>query len=312
MLESFKVTFSQVLVLFTFIMIGYILKKSGKVSRDFNKGLSNLLVYIFMPFLIIGSMVDNFKIEVLADKGGLLFVSTGILCVFLIVAFVFSRVLSKNKNTRDVYLYSFSFPNTGYIGNPLVLAIFGKLMLFDFIIMTIPFMLLTYTFGVYILNPNRSLTFKNIINPIMVSLVLGMFMGALNVKLPLVVQTIIDTGANCMAPAAMILTGIVFAANDLKKMVSNVKVYVAGIIKTVIIPIIAVFIIVAAKVPENIAILVVTMLTLPTGLNSIVFPEAYGGDTKTGAQLCFVSTLTCLVFIPIIFAIYTNLSGLSY
>ena len=304
MLESFKVTFSQTMVLFAFIAIGYGLKKTGKLSKDFNKGLSNLLVYIFMPFLIFGSMVDNFKLDVLAEKASLLLVSAVMFCAFLIIALVFSRVLTKNKNTRDIYIYSFTFPNSGYIGNPLVLAIFGELMLFDFVIFCIPFMLLTYTFGVYILNPNRSFNLKNLVNPIMVSLLLGMLAGTLNIKLPTVAETIIDTGANSLAPAAMLLTGMVFADNDLKKMLLNVKVYIACAIKMVLIPFIAVFVIVALKVPENIAVLMIIMLTLPTGLNSIVLPEAYGGDSYTGAQLCFVSVFTCLIFIPVILSLY--------
>ena len=309
MIESFKVTFSQTLVLFAFIAIGYGLKKAGKLSKDFNKGLSNLLVYIFMPFLTFGSMADNFKLDVLADKTGLILVSSVMLCLFLAIAFVFSRVLTKNKNTRDLYIYSFTFPNSGYIGNPLVLAIFGELMLFDFMIFCIPFMLLTYTFGVYILNPNRKFNLKNLLNPIIISLFLGMIVGALNIKIPAVAETIIDTGANSLAPAAMLLTGMVFADNDLKKMLLNIKVYIACGIKMVIIPLIAVLIIVAAKVPENIAVLMVIMLTLPTGLNSIVLPEAYGGDSYTGAQLCFVSIFTCLIFVPVILAFYYYLSG---
>lgn len=309
MIENFNVTFSQILVLFTFIAIGYGLKKAGKVSRDFNKGLSNLLVYIFMPFLIFGNLADNFKPAVLAEKAGLMIASCILLCVFIIIAFVFSRILTKNKSTRDVYLYSFTFPNSGYIGNPLVLAIFGELMLFDFIIFSVPFMLLTYTFGVYILNPNRSMNLKNLINPIIISVIMGMLAGTFNIKLPAVAETIIDTGANSMAPAAMILTGIVFANNDLKKMVSNKSVYLACLIKMVLIPFIAVFIITAAKVPENIAVISIIMLTLPTGLNSIVLPEAYGGDSYTGAQLCFVSIITSLIFIPVMLAFYQFLCG---
>ncbi|MBO4941260.1 MAG: hypothetical protein J6D15_03565 [Clostridia bacterium] len=75
----------------------------------------------------------------------------------------------------------------------------------------------------------------------------------------------------------------------------------------VIIPIIAVFIISAVKVPQNIAIIMIISLTLPTGLNSIVFPEAYGGDSHTGAQLCFVSTFTCPIFLSLILTFYQYL-----
>ena len=310
MFESFTITFSQVFVLFVYIAIGFSFKKTGKIPDKFNKGISNLLVYIFLPFLIFGSMADNFKIDVLKDKIDLLIISTGMLCAFLVIAFIFSRILSKKRETRDVYMYSFTFPNSGYIGNPLVLGIFGELMLFDFMIMCIPYLILTYTYGIYILNPERKFNIKNIVNPIMISLILGMIAGLLNLKLPTAIQTIVDTGANCMAPSAMILTGVVFASNNLKTMVTNVKVYIACAIKIILIPLVVIFFIVLAKVPQDLAVLMVVILSLPTGLNSIVFPEAYGGDSRTGAQLCFVSTLTCLIFLPVMLLLYQIISGL--
>lgn len=307
MFEIFKITFSQSVLLFAFIFIGYLLKKTGKLPDNFNKGLSNLLVYIFLPFLTFGSMAENFKLDVLGEKFDLILISSALLVLFTIIAFIFSRTFAKERNTRDVYMYSFMFPNSGYIGNPLILACFGELMLFDFIIFTIPFFLVTYTYGVYILNPNRKLNLKSMCNPIMISLLLGMIVGALNIEIPPVVNSIIDTGANCMAPAAMILTGVVFASNDLKTIVSNKKVYLAVGIKLVIIPIIAALIISMLNVAYEIAVILIVMVTLPTGLNSIVFPEAYGGDSRTGAQLCFVSTLMSLVVLPLVFAFYSFL-----
>ncbi len=310
MIESFQITFSQILVLFTFIAIGYLLKKTGKVSRDFNQGLSTLLVYIFLPFLTFGNMAEHFKLRVLAEKSSLLLVATGMFLLFLAIAFIFSRVLTKNSATRDVYIYSFSFPNSGYFGNPLVLAIFGEWMLFDYIIFCIPFFIATYTFGIYVLNPDKTFRLKNLMNPIMISLLLGMVAGASGITLPPVAKTILDTGANCMAPAAMILTGIVFASNDLKKMLSNPKIYLACAIKMVLIPLVAVFLIAAAKIPENIATIMIITFTLPCGLNSVVFPEAYGGDSRTGAQLCCISTLTCLIFLPLVLAFYHLLCGI--
>ena len=179
-------------------------------------------------------------------------------------------------------------------------------MLFDYMIFCIPFFILTYTFGVYILSPraNRKLNFKNLANPMMISLVLCMIVGALNIKIPSVLNEIIDKGAACMAPSAMILTGVVFASNSLKTVVSNVKIYIACAVKMILIPILFIIAVSFTNLPNDLGIITVVMLTLPTGLNSIVFPEAYGGDSKTGAQLCFVSTLTCLIFMPVMVGLY--------
>ena len=204
-------------------------------------------------------------------------------------------------------MYSFTFPNSGYIGVPLILAVFGESVLFNFIVYCFPFTILTYTFGIYILNPNKEFNFKAFLNPMMLSLILGILSGIFNIKLPLVAGTILEMSANCMAPAAMILTGIVFASNNLADMLSNKKIYIACFIKIIVIPIIAIFLIKALNLAEDIAVMTIVMLTLPTGLNSIIFPEAYGGDGRTGAQLCFVSTILCLFTIPGALALYNYL-----
>ncbi len=304
MFEIFKIIFSQILILFAFIAIGYTLKKFGKLPDDFNKGISNLLVYILLPFLIFESMSKNFNMDILGEKKNIILVSILMMTAFFLIAFIFSRILTNNRNTRDVYMYSFSFPNSGYFGNPLVLAIFGELMLFDYIIFTIPFLILTYTFGVYTLDINKTFNLKKIINPVVLALGLGMICGEFNIKLPQQVATVISMGSNSMAPMAMILTGVVFASKDLKNMLSNPKVYLACIIKMIIIPLIVVIIMPKFAIPENISVLIITTLTLPTGLNSVVFPEANGGDSQAGAQLCLVSTAMCLIAFPLVFSFY--------
>ena len=307
MLESFTITFSQIVVLFSFIAIGYWLKKTNKIADFFNKGLSNLLVYIFMPAITFKSVSENFTLKVMSQYSFYLLASCVLMCFFLVVAFIISRTFVKNKNTRDVYMYSFTFPNSGYIGNPLVLAVFGELFLFKFIVFCIPFMLLTYTFGIYILNPNRKFNIKSICNPIIISVVLGIIAGILNIRLPGVATNILEMSANCMAPSAMILTGIVFASNNLIDMISNKKIYIACALKMVLIPAIAVVLLKVMNLPEDVSVITIVLLTLPTGLNSIVFPEAYGGDSRTGAQLCFVSTVYCLFAAPLALAFYNCL-----
>lgn len=310
MFESFKIIFSQILILVSFIAIGYGLKKSGKLPDDFNKGISNLLVYILVPFLIFENISENFNTDVLIEKKNIILISVLIMFAFFLVAFIFSRVLSKDSNERDIYMYSFSFPNYGYFGYPLVLAIFGELMLFDYIIFNIPFMILTYTFGVYTLDPNKSLNLKKLINPIVISLVLGMIFGTFNIKTPQQITTIINMGSTCMAPMAMILTGVVFASKDLKNMLSNPKIYIACIVKMLIIPLIVIIIMSRFAVPEYISALIIPTLTLPPGLNGIIFPEANGRDSRTGAQLCLVSTLICFIAFPLVYSIYQYLCAL--
>lgn len=307
MFETFNITLSQCLVLFVFIAIGYLMAKTKKIPENYSIGISNLLVYIFAPCLTFGTLANNFKADVLGDKVVTLVSSLVLLLILALLAFIFAKLFSSNKNEYDIYVYSFMFPNSGYIGYPLVLAIFGEQTLFEFMIFCIPFLILIFTFGIYTLNPNKLLNLKNLVNPITVSLILGMIVGVTNINLPGFVVSIVDSGGVCMAPAAMLLTGMVFAANDLKSMCAKVKIYIACIIKLLIIPILGIILLNLLGIDKEIALLIIVMLSLPTGLNSIIFPEAYGGDSCTGAQLCSVSTIMCIITIPIVITLFEKI-----
>ena len=43
----------------------------------------------------------------------------------------------------------------------------------------------------------------------------------------------------------------------------------------------------------------------PLGLNTVVFPAAYGGDTSTGASMAMISHTLCVITIPLMYALLT-------
>lgn len=312
MLEIFNVTINQTITLFIFIALGYWLKKSGKVTASFSKGLSVALVNVFNPMLTIKTFSNNVKMDTLKHNATLLIIAIITLLVCVLLGFVMSHIFARSKgkldkNKFDVYLYSMSISNYGYFGYPLVSALFGEQMLANFMVFAIPFTFFIYTFGIYILNPNKVFSLKKLLNIPMLSVFVGIALGLLDIKFPEVISNALSTGGACQAPVAMLLTGVVFATNNLKSMASSAKVYIAMFIKLVIIPLLLVPILTALKLRPDIAISIMTFFCIPAGLNSIVFPEAFGGDSKTGAQLCFVSTIMCILTIPLVYSLFQTI-----
>ena len=183
-METFTITLSQTIVLFSFVIIGYWLSKSGKVADNFSKGLSNIIVYIFLPFLTFKIFANNFTSDTLAKKADILLFSCILLVVLFVIAYILSRTFSKIQSERDIYMYSLLFPNAGYFGYPLILGLYGESALFDFAIFGIPFFVLTYTYGLFILNPKRNFSLKYMVNPTLIFMALGMIIGVFGIKLP--------------------------------------------------------------------------------------------------------------------------------
>ena len=58
---NFIKTFTQVLILFILILIGYFIRYRNLIDKSFTSKLSNLVLSIFLPALIINSMQINFE-----------------------------------------------------------------------------------------------------------------------------------------------------------------------------------------------------------------------------------------------------------
>ena len=47
----------------------------------------------------------------------------------------------------------------------------------------------------------------------------------------------------------------------------------------------------------------------PLGLNTVVFPKAYGGDPETGASMAMISHTLCVLSIPLMYALMVLIFG---
>ena len=54
---------------------------------------------------------------------------------------------------------------------------------------------------------------------------------------------------------------------------------------------------------DNTLVMCLFGFATPLGLNTVIFPAAYGGDTATGAAMAMVSHTVCVVTIPIMYVL---------
>lgn len=299
MTETFTLTLMQMIMLFTFIVLGYIYRKAYPEVTGAGVVLSKLEVMIFLPALTLETFSKNCTIE--NFKSQLPMLITGIIIFAVIYAFslVISRFFGKDPFSRGIYTYIFTFPNLGYIGYPLVLGVFGEMALFKFMIFAIPFNFGIYTLGIYHLNPNREFSLKKLLNPPMIFMFVGIAFGLLNIKMPEFFAKTLASASSCMAPVAMILTGFVLAGMPFKKMFINGKAYIATLFRLIIFPVTFGAILHIIGVSHEIILMTVIFLSMPTGLNTVVFPEAFGGDSTEGAQCAVISGIFGIITIPL-------------
>ncbi len=298
------VIFEQLIGFFTFILIGYILGKTVIKNTASYSLLSKLLVYVFLPAKTIRTYSSQFSVEYIKTNSKILIGSTAILIVIAVAAYFAAKLFSKDAYFRKVYEYTLVVPNASYMGYAVVELLYGEAALMDMMVFVLPISIYTYTKG-YAMLTESSGSIKKLINPALVSVVVGMVLGLTGLELPLAVEGILDNGGACMTPVSMLLTGLTISSFPIKELFSNVGVYVASAARLLVIPIAVFFALKGFGLTALILPAVVTY-AMPCGLNTIVFPKLLDKDCKIGASLAVISNSLACVTLPIIMEVFVN------
>jgi len=308
MLDVFMLTFSRVALLLLFIGLGYFLRRHHDLPAQAGRVLSLLCVLVFSPAYSFKSISSRFTMDVLVDK--LLLVGAGAVFAIavIIVGNLLAKPLSKTDMERRSLTYAFIFSNYGYFGYPVIEGVFGANMLGDFIIFLLPLNLLCYTYGFMIFQKEKRFEpLKLLKKPIILAVFVGVAWGLSGLKMPSFVQSAIDNAAACQMPASMLLAGFLLGKFPLKKLLTSKKPYLVCAVRLLGIPLICGVIMYLLGIRGQILFLSLLFVSLPLGLNLVVFPESLGfeKDAENNAKLCFISFLMSLITLPCIFTLLT-------
>lgn len=307
-MEILSSTLNHIAVLFSFILIGFVLKKKNILSDGSGRTLSRLENGIFMPAVVINTFWNNCTVENISRKWIFLVYSTALLIAAVVLAFIISKFLTKDEYLRKVYRYSLSVSNFGFVGTALVQGIYGadSIELFDYLIFTLPLNMFTYSIGIAWLVPSDKggFSLKSLLNPIFVSLFIGAILGLLQIPRVRLVSTILTDCAACMAPVAMILTGFVIAGYEIKSLLKVKQTYIVAVLRLIVFPTIFVTALRLFNTDNEIVFAALCANAMPLGLNTVIISSAYGESPQTGASLALVSQAMAAITIPIIFLIF--------
>ena len=281
-------------------------EKNNLSNTDASKVLSSLLVNIFLPCKIFQSFSSQFTIKYITAKFTFLLVSAAIVLLLSVIAHFVVPLFSKDKFEKNIYEYSLIIPNYGYMGYALAEVLLGNSGLMNIMTFALPSSLYIYTIGFAKLT-KKSLNFKELINPVMFSTVLGITAGLVGIRLPAFLTTAIKSSADCMAPVSMVLTGIVVSNLSFKKCICNSKIYCLIAFKMILLPII-IGVILKSFFDASLVQTAVLFYSLPCGLNTVVFPKLVHGNSEIGASLALITTIFSCITLPIILGLF-NIGG---
>jgi len=241
MLETFFAVLNPTLTLFVCIALGFTLTKTKILPANSGPTIAKLETWMFAPSLSFVTMARYCTPKILGENVRLIIISSVFVIAAVFIAIALSHLFVREKSPeRGIFQYALTFANHGFLGDPLILAVFGEEMLFYYKLFTFPMYIVTYTWGLSVIIPTKekSNPLKKLLNPPLIALCIGMIVGLLGIgdNLPDFMTSTLDSLKSCMGPLAMILCGITVARFDIKEMITAKKVYIAAVLRLLIIP----------------------------------------------------------------------------
>ena len=325
MLQTFLYTLDPMLTLFFCIAIGFALRKADILPHNAGKVMAKLVTWVFYPALSFTAMAKHCTVSSLSTHATNITLSAFCVAAAMGISFALSPLFAREKGEeRNIYNYALAFANSAYMGDPLVLALFGEEILSYYKLYCLPITLTIYTWGINALVPrgeNKGNPLKKLLNPPMVAMLLGIVVGVsgLGAHMPSFLTGTLNSLKGCMGPVAMLLVGFTIASYPTKDMIADKAVYVSSVLRLTAIPAAIIAILFGLKTLANAAFgmtidntvlfLCFFAVATPFGMNTVVFPEAYGGNPKTGASMALISHTLGVISLPLLYALMTLLFG---
>lgn len=236
--------FLKIAAIFAMTAIGFIASKTGVLPAESKKYLSNLLLFITSPCMIIGSMTSQtldahtFELMIQIVAGSFIFFLAAMAVSFLIV-----KLMRCDKEDAGVLMVIITAVNTGFMGFPVTKAIFGNTYFFLMVIQNIVLNIYLYSMMVYQMNYGfrKKEGIKGMLMPMLnmctYALIIGLVLMLLKVQLPDILADFINTIGDATIPVSMIVVGVQLSESSIRKMLTNKRLITASLCNVILIPV---------------------------------------------------------------------------
>ena len=299
------VVFQTMLKLFLLLILGFVLFKCHIFDEYTNKKISALIVNVASPMLIISSIAG---VEGSNKSIVFLMIGAGILMYigFIILGKIINRIFPFPKKDWPVYECMVVFANTGFMGYPVLLDVFGQEAVFYASLIHMAFNFFVYTYAIMCLTKGDDsefkLNFKQLLTPGIILIFVGIFIYLFDIQLPSVLMDTINSVGSLTAPLSMMMSGSSLAVYPIKDSFTDWRSYVFAFVRLMIVPFVTMIMCRLLHIDAYYANITIITNAMPVGSMVLMLATQYNANVKIVTRNIVVSTLLSVITIPIVVA----------
>ena len=299
---------NQMITLFLFMIIGYMIRKKKLIDANGCKSISWLVINVANPCMLVSSALSSEK----APSGKML-LTTLWLVVFVYTLLILSSLLMPEllrvqKKDRGVYRTMTLFSNIGYMGFPLLRTSYGSDCLIYASLFLVPFNLLIYTFGMSQFRTDhdspasgkRKFQMGSIINVGTISCIISLWVSFARPVFPMFISSALDYLGALPTSLSMIVIGASLTEIPLKELFTDKRLLAFSALKLLVIPIAGLMAVKPFVREQDLLAVVMVMLATPVASMVVMIAQQHDADYRTAAKGLSLTTLLSVLTIPLV------------
>ena len=292
-----QILLQQTIIMFALMLLGLLLSRRGMITEQGSRDLSNVLLYAVIPCVILRSYMSEFSTEKLRAMGLSALIAVIAFATSIAVAYLTCGTRHRIEN------FAVAFGNAGFIGIPLVTAVFGPEAAFYVVSFSTFANLLQWTYGIVIISGKKeTMNLRMVfVNPVFISMVIGIALFVLQPTLPTVVTGTIGYIADGNTVLAMIILGYYLSKVQLRGLFADVRLYLFSALRLLVVP--AVTILVFLPFPfarGEITLITLIAAATPIASSTAIFAQKFDQDYRRAVSYVCLSTILSVATLPLV------------
>lgn len=291
---------TKMLLLILTVLVGYFANKRNLIDKIFTARLSAFLLDVTVPAVLLSSgMSDNISFTP-GKLFQLFFLAVAILLISGIISFFVPFILKAEPEEAGTYRVLTTFPNSIFMGYPMVSAFFGSSAIIYPAVFAIPFNIAIFAISPLLFGEKsrNKICLKDIFNKCTVFSLLAMVLILLPVQMPKLMKDLCSSIGSITSPLALIIIGSNLADMSLKESFQNLKLYAFSLIRLVVLPLTC-FLLLKPFTSDPVILGCATIMAgLPSAATATLVASKYGGDELLSSQGVVMTTVFSVVTVP--------------
>ena len=301
---SFFDTLNQMLVILFAVALGYLAHRLGYLGGGVNQKMSKIIIHIGIPALTLAAVMNNADGPGLEELRGVLVAMLGFYGLSFALAMTLPHLIGGTKLHRGVWRFSMVFSNAAFVGYPVVEGLFGSEGLFYAVMLVLPMTLLNFTVAPLMLTGTLRFDWRKMVTPGTICAILALAMTLTGWRPPQVVGEMMDMVGDITIPLSLLVLGSMLASMPMGRVLGTFRLWVLSAVRLFLMPGVLATLLTALGVDHLLMSVTVILIAMPVAVNGSMMCMEFGGDAETMASGIFLSTVLCILTIPIVAAVF--------